>query len=74
MYLCRKHLHFKFNNEIYIQYNGVAMGPPLGPLPANIFIMALEDNTLPKLELYLCNWKRYAGDTFPCVLPDDNFT
>ena len=70
LYLCTKHAYFKFNNEIYIQCDGVAMGSPLGPLLANIFMMSLEDNTLPKLELHLCNWKRYVDDTFAYVLPD----
>ena len=46
------------------------MGSPLGPLLANIFMITLEDSTLPKLELYLCNWKRYVDDTFAYVLPD----
>ena len=50
LYLCTKHVHFKFNNEIYIQRDGVAMGSSLGPL-ANIFMISLEDSTLPKLEL-----------------------
>ena len=70
LYLCTKHVHFKFNNEVYIQCDGVAMGSPLGPLLANIFMMSLEGNTLPKLEFYLCNWKRYVDDTFAYVLPD----
>ena len=46
------------------------MGLPLGPLLANVFVISLEDNTLPKLELYLCNWKRYVDDTFVYILPD----
>ena len=70
LYLCTKHVHFKFNNEIYIQCDGATMGSPLGPLLANIFMISLEDSTLPKLELYLCNWKRYVDDTFAYVLPD----
>ena len=57
LYLCTKHVNFKFNNEIYIQCDGVAMGSPLAPLVANIFMISLENTTLPKLELYLCNWK-----------------
>ena len=57
LYLCTKHVHFKFNNEIYIQCDGVVTGSPLGSLVANIFMISLEDSTLPKLELYLCNWK-----------------
>ena len=70
LYLCTKHVHFKFNNEIYIQCDGVVTGSPLGSLVANIFMISLEDSTLPKLELYLCNWKRYVDDTFAYVLPD----
>ena len=35
-------------------------GPLLGSLLANIFMISLEDSTLTKLELYLCNWKRYV--------------
>ena len=57
LYLCTKHIHFKFDNEIYIQCDEVAMGSPLGPLLANIFMISSEDSTLPKLELYVCNWK-----------------
>ena len=45
----------------------VAMGSPFGPLLASIFMISLEDNTLPKLELYLCNWKRYMDDTFDWI-------
>ena len=52
LYLCTKHVHFKFNNEIYILCDGVAMRSPLRPVLANIFMISLEDNTLPKLELY----------------------
>ena len=36
--LCTKPLHFRFNCEMYIQISRVAMGSPLGPLLANIFI------------------------------------
>ena len=36
--LCTKHVHFTFNGDIYIQLNGVAMGLPLEPLLANIFM------------------------------------
>ena len=31
LYLCTKQLHFRPNNNIYIQCDGVAMGSPLGP-------------------------------------------
>ena len=44
-----------FNDEIYIQSVGVAMGSPLGPLFANIFMTSLEEEVIPKLTPYLCN-------------------
>ena len=63
LYLCIKEAHFMFNEKIYIQSDGVAMGSPLGPLLANIFMTSLEEEVIPKLMSYLCNWKRYVDDT-----------
>ena len=37
LFLCMKNFHFIFNNQIYIQLDGVAMGSPLGTVLANIF-------------------------------------
>ena len=56
-----------FNDEIYIQSDGVAMGSPLGPLLANIFMTSLEEEVIPKLTPYLYNWKRYVDDTHAYV-------
>ena len=42
LYLCTKKVHFMFNDKIYIQSDGVAMGCPLGPLLANIFYDAIR--------------------------------
>ena len=40
--LCTKIVHFTFNNDIYQQCDGVAMGSPLGPVIAGIFMVELE--------------------------------
>ena len=69
LYLCTKHVHFKLSNEISIQWDRVVMGSPLRLLLAKI-VMILEDSTLPKLQLYLCNSKQNVDDTFAYVLPD----
>ena len=48
--LCTKNVHFSFNNEIYIQIDGVAMSSPLGSVIANKFMVELETTVVPKLE------------------------
>ena len=39
--LCTKRLRFSFNGVMYQQKDGVAMGSPLGPVIANIFMSEL---------------------------------
>ena len=68
--LCTKHLHFRFNDEIYTQIDGLAMGSSLVPLLANIFMMSLEEKVLPKVSNYLRYWKHYVDDTFAYVVPE----
>ena len=58
--------YFLFNEELYHQVDGVAMGSPLGPTLANVFMSHMEkkwlqtcpDNFKPVL------YKRYVDDTF----------
>ena len=61
--LCTKNVHFTFNNDIYQQCDGVAMGSPLGPVIAGIFMVELERTLLPRLTEYMTPWKRYVDDT-----------
>ena len=65
--LCTKEVHFSFKDEIYVQSDGVAMGSPLGPLLANIYMSELETTIVPKLKAYMSNWKRYIDDTLAYV-------
>ena len=63
-----KNNHFIFNNHLYEQTDGVAMGSPLGPSFANIFMCSLEQNFLSNCP---SNYKpifyrRYVDDTF-CI-------
>ena len=37
-----------FNDEIYMKNDGVAMGSPLEPLLANIFMTSLVEEVVPK--------------------------
>ena len=67
LYLCTKNAHFTLNNKTYFQVDGVAMGSPLGPVLANIFMVKLERNTIPALSNDMLLWKRYVDDTI-CLI------
>ena len=47
--LCTKNLNFTFSGQIFIQVDGVAMGSPLAPLLADIFMIELERSLIPNL-------------------------
>ena len=65
--LSTKNVPFTFNNEIYQQRDGVAMGSPLGPVLAGIIMVELENSIVPKLNSHLQFWKRYVDDTLTIV-------
>ena len=47
----RRYLYsIRFNGDIYIQSDGVAMGSPLQSLLANVFMCSLEKSIVPTLE------------------------
>lgn len=57
---------FQFNDQLYVQTDGVAMGSPLGPLLANTFLCNVEEclerqHKLPSL------YRRYVDDTLAVV-------
>ena len=60
--LATKDQLFQFNNKLYQQTDGVAMGSPLGPLLANAFLCHIEE-TLESRNLLPSYYKRYVDDT-----------
>ena len=65
--LCTKNAHFTFNDDIYQQCDGVAMGSPLGPVIAGIIMVELDRRLLPRLTEYMTPWKRYVDDTIATI-------
>ncbi|CAF1451867.1 unnamed protein product [Adineta steineri] len=65
--------HFHYNENIYLQHNGVSMGSPLGPLMADIFLVNLEKKLMD--ELYANGveyYRRFVDDTFIITKKDAN--
>ncbi len=67
-----KQSHFAFNNSLYDQVDGVAMGSPLAPALANLFLGYHESNWLKdsRAESVLF-YKRYVDDIF-CMFETEN--
>ena len=66
--ICTQESHFQFNGEYYDQFDGVAMGSPLGPLFADVFMSHFEHKHMNDLkELGLKLWLRYVDDTYATV-------
>ena len=61
--LCTKNVYFTFSYIVYLQTDGVAMGSPLGPVLAGIFMVHLERSLVSLLEDEISFWKLYVDDT-----------
>ena len=59
-----KKSHFIFNGQYYDQIDGVAMGSPLGPVLANIFMCHFEEKWVLNSNARPSVWFRYVDDTF----------
>ena len=53
-----------FDGQYYDQIDGVAMGSPLGPVSANIFMCHFEESWLTNNQFRPSIWFRYVDDTF----------
>ena len=67
---CTMNVQFLARGNLYRQVDGVAMGSPLGPLLADIFMAKLENGPLKPMLDSLPTYVRYVDDTF--IICNDN--
>ena len=65
---CLNNTYFVFQEVFYEQTKGAAMGSPISPIVANIFVEAFENKAIETALHPPRIWKRYVDDTF--VLQD----
>lgn len=69
---CLNHTYFVYNGQYYEQIKGLAMGSPVSPVVANIFMEMWEETALTScpLDIKPRMWLRYVDDTFT-IIPKD---
>ena len=58
-----KNVHFTYDNKVYQQNDGVAMGSPLGPVLSGIFMVELENSLVPTLNESMTIWRCFVDGT-----------
>ena len=64
---CLKNTYFSFQGRFYEQTEGAAMGSPISPIVANLFIEDLEVQAIKTSTTPPTLWKRYVDNTFTII-------
>ena len=59
-----KNTFFQYKDRFYIQKDRVAMGSPLSPIIANVFMEAFETEALENVTMKPTHWFRFIDDIF----------
>ena len=61
---CLKNTYFSFQDQFYEQVEGAAMGSPVSPILANLYMEFLEQKALSTAPIPSRFWCRFVDDTF----------
>ena len=67
LYFVLSNNYFIYDDKIFKQIHGCAMGSPVSPLVANLCMEAIEEVAINTSEVQPKVWKRYVDDSF-CII------
>ena len=68
---CLNNSYFSFQGRFYQQTEGAAMGSPISPIVANLFMEGLEVQAIRTSPTPPSLWKRFVDDTFIMIKKED---
>ena len=64
---CLRSTYFTFQDRLYEQQEGAAMGSPISPIVDNPFMEDFEKRAIETSPHPLCFWRRFVDDTFTII-------